>query len=169
LRIYRSDGFFILAGQGEVCFLMPSRIPPGFKPDDATINALRKEGIFEDFLEHSVTPHFIEYWEETGEKKKAWQTTYRRWARRAFHGKAGREWEDRHKHQNRNGGMCGDLFGNILDKINGSAPALCGEGREVAPTGRPAGRCRPIHSPIPGEGETMSTEEALKELARFWK
>ena len=103
---------------------MPSFIPSNFTPRQDDYIVLQREGIMRDFLEQVVTPEFIEYWTELKDqglkkgKKSAWFTAYRKWARRAFQGKAGKDWEDRAKYQNRGGGLKTDLFEAALQNFN---------------------------------------------------
>ena len=146
---------------------MPSYIKDNFEPDEATINKLRKEGIFADFLSEMVTPHFREYWEELRNEKKAagkksaWQTTYRTWARRAFRGKCGREWEDRHKYQDRKGGLKNDLFGKVLSNL-----------ADKEPDDAAVFACNPknYRLPEPPEpGEALTPTEAFQQLSEILK
>ena len=127
-----------------------------------------------DFLDQVVTPEFIEYWTELKDqglnkgKKSAWFTAYRKWARRAFHGKAGREWEDRAKYQQRKGGMKTDLFDNVLGKINGSAtrdPDDSASGVPISAACTNAGRYRLPDPPKPGPA--MSPTEAFDQLKKM--
>ena len=149
---------------------MPSYIKDNFEPDEATINKLRQEGIFKDFLDAMVTQNFREYWEELRNEKKAagkksaWQTTYRTWARRAFRGKCGREWEDRHKYQDRKGGMRNDLFDSLLDKVADQMVDAC------SPPDECVGFKKTYRLPDPPEpGEAMTPAEAFQQLSEILK
>lgn len=142
---------------------MPSYIPDNFKPDDATLLVLRQEGIFEDFLQARVTKEFIEYWQELKAQKlkkgqkTAWQTCYRRWARRAFMGKAGKDWEE-NRHRRQHGGPRNDLFGQIFDGIKNPVKEF-----EDIHAGL---KIKVVHTPIPGEGETATFEDFSKLVRR---
>lgn len=147
---------------------MPEYISPDFEPSKETYRVLQSNGIPREFLDQYVTEHFIEYWLERKEKaiagelnkrdtkaskKTAWQTTYRVWARRSFHGKPGREYEER-RHQNWGGRANRIMTGEDLFTIP--------SGKEVREQFQPTQRPRhkiPERPPAP-DGPTNS-EEAI--------
>ena len=108
---------------------MAKFIPVKFTPSEADFSALRKDGICADFCDY-ILPHFREYWEDLKEqklargKKSSWSTTFRVWARRAFRGRVGAEYEQIRHQRRDHGGRKDDLFADVLDKINGSAPDM---------------------------------------------
>lgn len=69
------------------------KINPDFKPTEQTYNNLRKHGALPEFVDYELD-NFLAYWIETGKSKKSWQLTCQTWMRRAWKGKAGREWEE---------------------------------------------------------------------------
>ena len=157
---------------------MPSYIKDNFEPDESTINKLRQEGIFKDFLDAMVTQTFREYWEELRNEKKAagkksaWQTTYRTWARRAFRGKCGREWEDRHKYQDRKGGLRNDLFEYLGVKITANKGLKDDE--MLIDTGKQqmfvkGNKYKIIERNEIQSGEAMTPAEAFQQLSEILK
>ena len=140
---------------------MPEYIPKDFAPSEETYQALQKNGIPREFLDLYVTEHFIEYWTElkTEKKKKgrksAWQTTYRVWARRSFHSKPGKEYEER-RHWRQGGGSLGsDVFGKTLEKLSANAK------EEPAVMAAPA-KYRLPDPPEPGEA--MDAMDAIAQM-----
>ncbi len=69
------------------------KINPDFKPTEQTYNNLRQHGALPEFVDYELA-NFLAYWIETGKSKKSWQLTVQTWMRRAWKGKAGREWEE---------------------------------------------------------------------------
>ncbi len=137
---------------------MRTKIPDKFKPTAQSYNNLRKHGAIPDFVDDQLDA-FVTYWQETGEKKKSWQMTLQTWMRRAWQGKAGREWEENRHRQRKWGGEKTGLFDEVLDKINGSANrkgngVLIGEGRSLN-TARPTRRLRAAAAPINGSGRSL--------------
>lgn len=140
---------------------MPTYIPNDFKPTEDTIIALKADGIVQAFLDQYVTQHFSEFWNELKDDKKkkglksAWQTCYRLWARRAFQGKLGREYEDNlHKR----------TFGYSKPKPNLFQETLgdmITEGVEGPKKKKPAYR---LPDPPADTGERMDQAEALDKL-----
>ena len=135
-------------------------IPKDFEPTEKTLKALKKNGIVQDFLDRYVTEHFTEYWNELKDNhdkkgvKVAWQTCYRIWARRDFHGKLGREYEETRHGRNRFGKSKPNLFQETLgDMIT--------EGVEAPKKKKPDYR---LPDPPADTGERMSTTEALDKL-----
>ena len=152
---------------------MASFIPPNFTPRQDDYIVLQREGIPRDFLDVCVTQEFIEFWTELKEKglksgkKSAWFTTYRKRARHMWKLR-GPAWEEnRHKRRD-NGGLKTDLFGGILDRINGSANRDPDDSASGVPTSAArtnAGRYRLPDPPKPGPA--MSPTEAFDQLKKM--
>ena len=146
---------------------MASYIKDDFKPDPNTLNLLRQKGIFEDFCEY-IMPHFMSYWldlKNQGKaqgKKSSWQSTFLNWAVRAHQGTVGREYEEnKHKRYDR-GGLRNDLFETVLSSFE-----VAGTTSEKQTVTIHAPRYRPPDPPIPGEGQTMTFEQAQAELKKM--
>lgn len=140
---------------------MSSYLPDNFKPAPGTLNKLRAKGIFEDFLESEVNPRFLTYWQEQKEKKLAagrktsWNQTYYNWAIRAHTGRVGKEWEEnRHRRESHGRAYKGDLFADVLDKLQGK------------PKPKKPGIRYHKPEPVNLEGPTMTADEAFEELRR---
>jgi len=69
------------------------KIDPDFKPTEKTYSNLRKHGALPPFVDYEL-PNMVTYFVERGVSKKSWQMTCQVWMRRAWKGKAGREWEE---------------------------------------------------------------------------
>ena len=133
------------------------KIPENFKPTEQSLINLKRHGVLPDFVEYEL-PNFITYWQETGGKKKSWQMTLQVWMKRAHKGKAGREWEEnRHIRERHQSKPKQDIFDSLFSDIKNNfdrKPEKALETHSVTP--------RIIHTPIPGEGETMTFEEFCK-------
>jgi hypothetical protein len=143
---------------------MPKYIPADFQPTDKTYSfLLKKHQIPRDFLDEYVTDHFINFWNELKEeklakgKKSAWQTTYITWAKRAWRGLLGREYEDK-RHKNRQlGGPRENLFEDTLADLQGEKKP-----KKKSPQPRPVHR-KPAE---PAPGPAMTAEQAFDQLRR---
>ena len=162
---------------------MATKIDPNITPRPEDYAALQKDGIPREFVDWEMK-RFIEYWQETGGKKKAWFTTIRTWMRRAFQGSAGAEFE-RIKDQlcsNRNGRLKTDLFDSLLTNTRervdcaqtcdgpitvGKTSGMDSSNPVASQSG--AGCYRIIEHNKPEQGPPMKTEDALDELARMFK
>ncbi|MBW2635882.1 MAG: hypothetical protein JRE14_17600 [Deltaproteobacteria bacterium] len=144
---------------------MSAYIATNFTPNEKTIKVLREDGIFIEFLDQCVTKHFLEYWTELKEDKKkkgqksAWQTCYRLWARRAFHGRVGREWEENRHRRNRFGKSKPNIFQEVQAGMMGSTKRV----RTVNETPPP------VEPPLVPPGKPMSRKKALGELSKLSK
>ncbi len=152
---------------------MSSRINPDFTPDERSYANLRKHGVLPDFIDDQLDT-FKTYWLEKGEKKASWQMTLQVWMRRSYKGRAGKEWEEnRHIRERYSNKPKGDLFSGVLDKIADNmrtSGELKTETVNMAKDEYPPFYATRIqHSPIPGEGETMSSDEAFRELRKIMK
>lgn len=144
---------------------MSAYIATNFAPNEKTIKVLREDGIFIEFLDQCVTVHFTEYWNELKDDKKkkglksAWQTCYRIWARRAFHGKLGREYEETRHGRNRFGKSKPNLFQEVQ------------AGMMSSDLPNPARKPKPNHHipKPPAPGKPMSRKKALTELGKLSK
>ena len=114
---------------------MTTYITDDFEPTADTYKALQANGIPREFLDLRVTEHFNEFWRDLRDrelkkgKKSSWQTTYRVWARRAFEGKAGRDYEKFRHVRHDDGKMTGDLFKQTLERLaqeNPDSPNVVG-------------------------------------------
>ncbi len=72
---------------------MPTKIKENFRPTGKTYNNLRIHGAIPEFVDWEL-PQMITYFTETKDKRQSWQMTCQVWMRRAFKGKAGRDWEN---------------------------------------------------------------------------
>ena len=151
---------------------MPSYIKDDFKPDANTLNLLRKKGIFEDFCDH-IMPHFMSYWldlKNQGKaqgKKSSWQSTFLNWAIRSHQGTVGREYEEnKHKRYGR-GGLRNDLFEQIADKVLNGGGAVVQYQEDKPPKVIDYRETLLKPKPIPGEGKTMTFEQAQAELKKM--
>ena len=135
---------------------MPTKINPDFKPDERSYTNLRKHGVLPDFIEDQL-PGFITYWLDTGKKKSSWQMTLQVWMRRAFQGKAGREWEqNRHIRERYQTGPKEDLFEKILNNLDPTS-------KTVETTTEPK-----YYLPDPpAPGPAMKPEEAFEQLKKL--
>ena len=144
------------------------KIPENFKPTEQSLNNLQRHGVLPDFVEYEL-PNFITYWEETGGKKKSWQMTLQVWMKRAHQGKAGREWEENRHIRERHSKPNTDFFSIPLDL---SQPTKShrwideGEDSSADPKYTIKGEYKIQHTPIPGEGETMTFEEFSKQVRK---
>jgi len=142
-------------------------IPKDFEPNEKTYKALKADGIVQAFLDQYVTQHFTEFWNELKDDKKkkglksAWQTCYRIWARRAFHGKLGREYEDNlHKRTFGHGRSKPNIFQEV------QADLMKSTSRPLQP---PLNTCStPVQHPLKA-GKPMSRKKALAELGKLSK
>ncbi len=144
---------------------MSSRINPDFTPDERSYANLRKHGVLPDFIDDQLDT-FKTYWLEKGEKKASWQMVLQVWMRRSHKGRAGKEWEEnRHIRERYSNKPKGDLFEKVLESCNPTRivpfPTEKWPKSEI--------EIRIQHSPIPGEGETMSSDEAFRELRKIMK
>lgn len=137
---------------------MPSHIPDGFRPSNDSYDNLKKHGCIPEFVDYELDL-FITYWSELKEKKQkkgrksSWQLTLQTWMRRAWRGKAGREWEyNRHKREGY--ANQGNPFESVLSNLQPKEPE------------KPQKRNYRLPDPPP-KGEAMSREEALAALSKL--
>ena len=136
---------------------MPTKIKPDYQPSQRVYELLKAYGVQNpvEFVGHEMGAFFL-YWEGTGKAKTNWDSTCLNWMKRTY--------EDK-KHamaQNRVYGKSKpDLFQEVAGgMIAGDRPP------QPKPVYRPV---RIEHRPIPGEGETMSADDALDQLRRMSK
>ena len=145
---------------------MPTYIPSDFEPSEKTYKALKADGIVQAFLDRYVTQHFSEFWNELKDDKKkkglksAWQTCYRIWARRAFHGKLGREYEETRHGRNRFGKSKPNIFQEVQADLMNS-PKM--------PKPKPATLGLTHNKILMPKCKPMSRKKALAELGKLSK
>ena len=142
---------------------MASFIPPDFTPSDQSYKNLQGHGIHKDFIDWELQ-NFIDYWvtardEGKDAKKKNWQVTLQNWMKRSFQGSAGKRYEEI-RHLRRDNGQQGDIFAATLDKLKAPQDTTKPRSPRLQPL-------RVLHSPIPGEGKKLKTEDALEQLRKL--
>lgn len=138
---------------------MPTRIAPDFKPSDRVYNLFCKRfGLtFErskEFIGHELD-EFMLYWEGrqgAGAAKENWDSTCLNWMKRCY--------EDKKEAMARNRSFGGQQE-NIFQQTVGNMIA------SDMPKPQKRRPLRIVNTPIPGEGETMSTEDALEQLKQI--
>lgn len=145
---------------------MPTYIPKSFTPTDKTYDFLKaNHQIPREFLNDRVTEHFTSYWNELKDdkkdkgKKEAWQTTYMNWAKSAWRGRLGRDWEN-HRHD-RDG--YGKSKPNLFQEVAGKMIA-----EDLEAPGKAIPKSYRLPDPPPDTGERMSTEDALDKLSTMF-
>ena len=144
-------------------------IDPKITPTERTYNNLRKWGAIPEFVDWEL-PNFIEYFVETGGKKKAWQTCLQRWMRTAWEGKAGRQWE-RERHFRKDTGSNGDIFEKVFNNMQKSGEIVVDQ-VNVAKDGYPPNimtRIRIPERPSIEIDPNLKTEDYLDQLGRMFK
>lgn len=134
---------------------MPTKLKPDWRPSNNVADLMANRfGIRQErareFIGHEL-PHFILYFTDTGKAKDSWESTCYNWMCRAYEDKKEQMARDR-----ADAPKTGDIFEAALDMV---ADAKAG----LKPP-EPRRRARIVHTPIPGEGQTMSAEDALKQL-----
>jgi hypothetical protein len=136
---------------------MSKKIDPNFKPSDRVYELLVPFlGSVErarEFVGHELGA-FMLYWEDTGKAKANWNSTCLNWMKRQY--------EDKKEAMARNRSFGGQQE-NIFQEIAGG---MIAEG-QTPPGKKPRRQVRIQSAPIPGEGESMSQEDALAQLAKM--
>ena len=132
---------------------MPTKIPIDFVPSELSLNNLAKHGALPEFIDSQID-YFRTYWTDTGKTKESWQSTLQVWMRRAWNGKAGREWENnRHQFQTR-APSTGNPFDEVIRNLEGNIEPPKKEPRYKLPP-------KPINTDSP-----MTSEQAFAELRK---
>ena len=139
------------------------RLNKDFKPSEQTYNNLAKHGAIRDFVDTELEM-FMAYFldpdlPDSKAKKSSWQMTCQRWMRSAWKGKAGRDWEY-NRHNRKDSGNSGDMFGKILAGFDREAKAH--NLRQTGATPVPAPNYRLPEPPEPGPA--MKPEDAFAQL-----
>lgn len=147
---------------------MPTKLKPDWKPSDrvADLLASRFQIRKEDAREFigSQLPGFKLYWLDpqvqatANARKTSWDTTCYNWMCRNYEDQ--KELMARHRELTP---KQGDIFGAALDQVVDAKAKDTGQHEPAAPVFRRKHVIK--HTPIPGDGESMSTEEALNRLA----
>lgn len=136
---------------------MPTKINPKYKPSDRVYELLTPLiGSFElarEFVGHEL-PAFMMYWEDTGKPKSNWDSTCLNWMKRTY--------EDKKEAMARNRSF-GTSKPNVIQEVAGG---MLSEG--MTPPARKMAPVISMTQPIPGEGETMSEDEALDKLSKIF-
>ena len=132
---------------------MSTKIKPDYQPSKRVYELLaNRYGIpielAREFTGHQI-PEFRMYWENTGKAKTDWDTTCLNWVSRNYENKKEK------MAQNRNFTSQGNIFEQAVESL----------GKQPEPVIQT--RARVVSSPIPGDGQTMSRDEALAELSRM--
>lgn len=133
---------------------MPTKIKSNFKPSNRVYELFsHRYGIsFErarEFIGHEIGEFFM-YWENIGKAKSDWDTTCLNWMKRQYENKREQMARDRPPTKPQE-----DIFETVLNNINSKTVEVVLPQMSVR------------HSPIPGEGQTMTESEALEMLAKF--
>ena len=134
---------------------MATKIKPDYQPSKRAqeLLAARFGLTIERAVEFSGHEHgaFMLYWEGTGKAKTNWDSTWLNWMCRSFEDK--KEQMARHR-------PATPTQGNIFEQ------ALQSMDKQPEPVATPR-KLKLVAKPIPGEGETMSADQALDMLAQM--
>jgi hypothetical protein len=139
---------------------MSTKIDPNFKPSDRVYQLLTPLlGSVErarEFVGHELGA-FMMYWEGRDDKAAAkanWDSTCLNWMKRTY--------EDKKESMARNR-VFGTQKDNIFQEVAGGMIAA----DQGSQNKKPRRQVQIQRTPIPGEGETMSQEDALAQLAKM--